>query len=338
MPGILNAHRFAIRKHAKFIRLRHTETSQGSLFLSDLDTSENKRSNNKVPSYIPYGETVDILFIDRVVTSYQQGSIRGFLDAGLLEAHIVQNVEVDEGIEAFLPAYDVAIDDTFLTVDTTQGTVLVNLPDIFSEPFPENRTPEGTRVTIKKTSSDTNSVLISAPTGNLIDGDSTSYLLTNPKATLILESDSRGNWWVILDTSQIGSGGGGGGGSTTEALSTVAFTHNIRVPASRGILYLKNGTTVTTVTPWIAPDSLKIVGCVLSVDREDPQGYTIDLFINDTLQFSVPLNALEVKTYSPLNINMLRQDELAVRIRRSDGQNKSIFRNIHVNLQLEKLL
>lgn len=39
MSGLINASRYPIEKGARYIRLEHTGVTQGSLFLSDLDTS-----------------------------------------------------------------------------------------------------------------------------------------------------------------------------------------------------------------------------------------------------------------------------------------------------------
>ena len=197
MPGLINATRYPIRKSARFIRVRHTGVSGGSLFLSDLDTPENKRDNEKIPVYVPFEETVDILLTDRTLGSYQQGSIRGFLDHGLLEAWIVQNVEVDEDKGQMMPVYDVEIDDKLITVDTSSGDVVVTLPDIFSEPFPENRTPEGTQVTVKKISNDSNRVLVTPFAGQLIDGSPNAFVLDDYLESVGLQSDDQGNWWIL---------------------------------------------------------------------------------------------------------------------------------------------
>jgi hypothetical protein len=197
MPGIINAHRALIRKNAKFIRLRHLENNRGSLFLSDLDTEENKLGNNKIPVYVPFGETIDILLTDRTLTSYQQGSIRGFIDSNFLEGWIVQNLEVEEGKGNPVPVYDVEIDEELVTVDTSAGDVLINLPEILGFPFPEERLPEGTRFVIKKITDDPGRVIITPAAGENIEGSPASYIIEDYLDLVILQSDDQGNWWVL---------------------------------------------------------------------------------------------------------------------------------------------
>lgn len=197
MPGIINSHRATIRKNAKFIRLRHLENNAGSLFLSDLDTEENKLGNNKIPVYVPFGEVIDILLTDRTLTSYQQGSIRGFIDINLLEGWIVQNLEVEEGQGNPVPVYDVSIDEELVTVDTSAGDVLINLPEILGVPVPQDRLPEGTKFTIKKITSDANRVIVTPFPGENIEGDPASYIIEDYLDLVTLQSDDQGNWWVL---------------------------------------------------------------------------------------------------------------------------------------------
>lgn len=197
MPGIINQHRASIRKNAKFIRLTHLKNNAGSLFLSDLDTAENKQGNNKIPCYIPYGLTIDILLTDRTITSYQQGSIRGFIDANFLEGFVVQNLEVEEGKGLDAPVYDVSIDEELVTANTSGGDVLLNLPDILNSASPLDRIPEGTRLTVKKITDDSNKVIIQASSGNLIEGSPDAYVIEEYLDLVTLQSDDQGNWWVI---------------------------------------------------------------------------------------------------------------------------------------------
>jgi len=197
MPGIVNKHRALIQKNAKFIRLTHLKNNKGYLFLSDLDTEENKLGNNKLPVYIPFGDTVDILLTDRTLTSYQQGTIRGFINSNFLEAFIVQNFEIEEGKGVSVPVYEVDPDEELVTVDTSVGDVLINLPEILSNPFPQERLPEGTKFTIKKITSDVNRVVITPAPGELIEGSPASYIIEDYLDLVVLQSDDQGNWWVL---------------------------------------------------------------------------------------------------------------------------------------------
>jgi hypothetical protein len=191
-----------MQKNAKFIRIVHLETAKGSLYLSDLDSEENKKNEYKIPVYIPYGTTIDILLTDRTLTSYQQGSIRGFVDKGLLEAFVVQNVKV-ENVEDTLPSYDITIDDELITVDTSNGDVLLNLPNLDYE-MRRNSSTTGKKFTFKKVSQDANKVFVAPYIGDFLEGSNLSVSLEAPLGFVTLQSDKSGNWWIINQ-----SGGGG---------------------------------------------------------------------------------------------------------------------------------
>lgn len=74
----------------KYLRVKHTGKTQGSIFLSDLDDEDNRRQGGKqIPVYIPEGETVDLPLTNNVRHSYQQGTLRGHIESNVLAANIV---------------------------------------------------------------------------------------------------------------------------------------------------------------------------------------------------------------------------------------------------------
>lgn len=196
MPGIINAHAMPMQQNAKFIRMVHLGNNKGSLYLSDLDSDENKRNEYKIPVYIPYGMTVDILLTDRTLTSYQQGSIRGFVKNGWAEAFVVQNIKVRENVEQVVPVYDVSIDDDLLTIDTTNGDVLLNLPQVPYEISKQSST-QGKRFTFKKISDDENKIILTAAVGDTIEGLLNPLEVQDPNGFVTLQRDINSGWWVV---------------------------------------------------------------------------------------------------------------------------------------------
>lgn len=246
MSGIINSHQMDMQKNAKFIRIVHLENNEGSLYLSDLDAQENI-DNQKIPVYIPHGETIDILLTDRTLTAYQQGSIRGFIKQDFIDAFIVQSIEVDENVEQFVPLYEVEIDDQLITADSSSDDVLVELPEIQNQNF-KDRAPEGTRLTVKKISTDNNRVIISPQTGEQIEGSTGSYVIQNPYTAVTLQSDDLGNWWVINEDSSTSSGGSGGSkvietfDITTYGTQSITLSNNIETNSEE---VLWNGVELT---------------------------------------------------------------------------------------------
>lgn len=74
----------SIEKDQKYLRVRNT--SDQDLYLADLDDEENKEENRGVQVYISSGEYADLPLDDDVLHSYEQGTIRGFIDQGLVAA------------------------------------------------------------------------------------------------------------------------------------------------------------------------------------------------------------------------------------------------------------
>ena len=81
-------------KEIQYIRVRQLGGTTNSLHISDLDTEKNKLQSYKIPVYIPVGSHVDLPLNDDVLLSYNQGVLRGFIDSGLISAHVVS----DDGI------------------------------------------------------------------------------------------------------------------------------------------------------------------------------------------------------------------------------------------------
>jgi hypothetical protein len=68
----------------KYLRVRNTSSDQ--IQLSDLQDGENAQENKRVETYINAGEYVDLPMDGDVLHSYEQGSIRGFVEDGKLTA------------------------------------------------------------------------------------------------------------------------------------------------------------------------------------------------------------------------------------------------------------
>ena len=71
------------------LELTHAGQSTGSLYLSDLDTEENKHQNKGVVVYVPEGGSATLPLDEEVLHSFNQGAIKGFMDDGLLTAQLV---------------------------------------------------------------------------------------------------------------------------------------------------------------------------------------------------------------------------------------------------------
>lgn len=187
-----------IQDRATFIRCKLTSEAKRSLFLSDLDTVSTRRSvRDKVPMYIPLGsEHIDIPFTDRVHQSYLSGSIRGFMNQGLLEAYILEA----EGSQLNF----IREDTGFVQLNTSAGpSTLVIPPNL----------PEGTSIIFKKVSADTNTSTIQAHGEDSIElGE---QLITEEGAVLILKLTSQRIWRVI------NASGGGGGSNTMELVGLI---------------------------------------------------------------------------------------------------------------------
>lgn len=311
-----NLPRTKIQKNAKFLRLTHLKVTKGSLFLSDLDTPENKQGNNKIPVYVPYGCVVDILLTDRTLTSYQQGSIRGFIDQGYLNGALVQNVDVGENIGVMTPIYEASIDGDLILANSLDNDVLVNLPNILQD------LPEGTRITVKKVSEDDNDVIISAFAGNLIEGSPDPLVISDYLKVVTLQSDDEGNWWISSS-------------SNSPAIET--FHTDIQVP-DQGILYLKSGDATTSALPWVFPSEgyLNRIALFSNVEDSD-RDYNVQLFFDEVLGEVIPFEKGSSVFTSNLSQFVREGTQMRVRLQRQSGSGKSSFNLFSVVLQWSTL-
>lgn len=180
-----------IQTRARFIRCQIQPHVTRSLFLSDLDSPDTRRSvRDKVPMYIPLGSSfVDIPLTDRVLQSYNSGSIRGFMDQGFLEAFILEQ----DGTRT----NQIQEDTGFVEMDTSAGDLLRVIPVGL---------PVGSLMIFKKISADGNIAGIQAGAGDTLEGGL--QLLTALGDVVMLKLGPTRVWRTLEDAS-----GGGGGGS-----------------------------------------------------------------------------------------------------------------------------
>lgn len=86
-------------RELKKIKISHTGEQQGSLYLSDIDDAEeNNDPSDKVQVYVPENGSIELPLNNRVMQSYNQGSIRGFMEAGLIRTSFVNSSSVSDPI------------------------------------------------------------------------------------------------------------------------------------------------------------------------------------------------------------------------------------------------
>lgn len=190
------------QRNARYLRIINTGLARRSIYLTDIDAPlVNKAQNAKQAAYVPLNGFIDVLLTDRVITSYQQGEIRKFMEGGFLQLFILDNPALTISPS---PASNVIIkpDDRYVLIDSSSGPVDVFLP------FALNTNQES--VTIKRSSLDANPITIHIQPGDLIDGSVTSYALLDPSDWVELFPDGDTGWWRNGESSP---GGGGGGGT-----------------------------------------------------------------------------------------------------------------------------
>jgi len=71
-----------------YVTVTHTAVVQGSILLSDVfPTTDGHTAYRRAgPVYVPFGGSITLAYADTVVTSFESGAIRGFVDIGYLTA------------------------------------------------------------------------------------------------------------------------------------------------------------------------------------------------------------------------------------------------------------
>lgn len=80
------------------IKVRHLEQVSGSLYLADLDPLDGLR-NESLPVYVSPGETIELPLVDTVVDSFENGTIKGFAELGLIAVWFVDKDSSDTTYE-----------------------------------------------------------------------------------------------------------------------------------------------------------------------------------------------------------------------------------------------
>lgn len=305
-------HNPPIATNAPFVRVIHLRKSKGSFFLNDLDDGvQNIRTQYKIPAYIPFGKTIDILLVDRALTSYQQGAIRSLMNKGEIAAFILVNRDV---IQADIgEIYEVNLIQSLVTIDTSGGAAFVTLPT-------EN-IPEGWEIEVKKTTPDLNQIQLNAGTGD-IEGQGPLYVVTGEQKAVKLTYNN-GTWWVTKASSPP---------SPTQATNRWIVTSSIAVPSS-GVLYLSSGNVPTSSCPFVTPSNGFIRELSVRVDRVDTaRSFNLEVVLNGSVITFLNLPVGSLRQYSTmLSIPFLGGDEIAIRLV-SLGSGKSSFRNVNAML------
>jgi len=306
-------HNPPIATNAPFIRVIHLRKSKGSFHLNDMDDGvQNIRTQYKLPVYIPYGMTIDILMVDRAMTSYHQGAIRNLMNRGEVAAFVLVNRDVISAVIGEI--YNVNLTQSLVTVDTSGGAAFVTLPtgDI----------PEGWEIEIKKITTDLNQIQLDAGTGD-IENAGPIYVVTGEQEAVKLTYND-GTWWVLTKASSSLP-------SPTQAKNRWAVTSSISVPSS-GVLYLSSGNVPTSSCPFVTPSNGFIRELSVRVDRVDTaRSFNLEVVLNGSVVTFLNLPVGSIRQYSTLSIPFLEGDEIAVRLV-SLGSGKSSFRNVNAIL------
>jgi len=175
-----------------------------------------------------------------------------------------------------------AIDDThtgkFISVDTSGGAVVINLPTIASSTLPHN-------VTIKKTTADANTVTVNRGGTDEIDGATSKVFSAVGGATFIADTYPTPDAWT---TSAFGASAGDmktdtftdGGGFTAGSSTTVTLTED---PGS------ENNTWVFFDGVYQEKSEYSVSGTTVTFTSAIPSGVSsIDVVYGTTLSVGVP--------------------------------------------------
>lgn len=115
--------------------ITHLGVTRSSLFLSDVDPrdefEQNQQKSHKLQLYVPVDQTIRLPLTTSVSSSYQQGSIRGFIERGLLSAFVDLGATSSTSFTALTdtPADYTGQADKFVKVNATEdGLEFVDLP------------------------------------------------------------------------------------------------------------------------------------------------------------------------------------------------------------------
>lgn len=79
-------------REVKNLKISHTGQENGPIYLSDIDRGEsNTDPSDKLQVYIPENGSITLPLNERVIQSYNQGTIRGFMDQGLVRTSFVNS-------------------------------------------------------------------------------------------------------------------------------------------------------------------------------------------------------------------------------------------------------
>jgi len=83
----------AVQNTTGYIRVTHTGVTKNSIYLKDLDGEINRGTDRqKVPCYVPFQGSIDVLLCDHTLASLKSGDVSGFVSLGCVKAFVVRNL------------------------------------------------------------------------------------------------------------------------------------------------------------------------------------------------------------------------------------------------------
>lgn len=400
-----------------FLRVRHLENNEGSLYLNDLGSDDQQYNQHfKIAAYVPYGKVIDLPLTDGVLLSYFRGAVRNLINRNLVEAYILHNnsiVSVVDSPTTISPGENVVL------VDTSQGDITLKLPVL-------SLIGSGNEFVVKKITPDSNFVYLEGQENDKIENDTVAFSMDDPFGALTLRSSDSG-WWltaqypsgeggspggggtgdgdgilfkdeyvlisdptvkqftlteephpnsegvywngmhlsegndydytisgriVTLNTSlpliigdtvtfqyAYGGTGGGGTGTGTAGRRDYLFAVKQAVPKTGGILYLMSDGVMTSSVPLVVNRDSTIASAAINVNNADPsQDFNLEVLVNGTVKESLGLSTGSsfISTTS-FSSSVAANDQLALRIVRTSGSERSSFDEVRVTLELTEV-
>jgi hypothetical protein len=174
------------------LQLTHTGSVGSPVYLSDVvDGTDGEAGYKKAgPMYVPVNGTVTLVLTSSVALSYESGTIRGYINTGVLTAAFDLGTGFrSTSVRTTAADTTLADDDWYILVNSVGGNVDVNLPSAAT-------VPTGSPYVIKKISLDGNNVRIVPAGAETLDGVAAPVVFNVPLTVRSIISDGT-NWWIV---------------------------------------------------------------------------------------------------------------------------------------------
>lgn len=186
-------------RHGICLRVTHTGLAQTSILIADVEDATDEKPDlvKSGPVYVPFEQTVEMVYSSAVARSFESGNIRKFIEIGHLTADFVFHTLPQQAAVGYVlvttPTYTAETWDRFIFVCTIANPVTIQLPSVV------DHATGVTQIIDARGTAGVNPITVLPAVGETVNGGASAVINTN-FGFLDLRADCISDWFSLTSS------------------------------------------------------------------------------------------------------------------------------------------